>query len=331
MSEKQKQAGGKLGFLDPLARLFRAREATPEPEPQAASRLDSFQESFDAALQGLERKLEESRRAAPSTGPAAAPLAKTAEEREAESQRRMEEAHRAIRGDIEQMHARLGTELTGEDLTQLAAYLEELHAEAAEGKGSHGLLPRLRHAVAERLRKESGELAIARLVALLEREKLAWPDPTHYRASASPEEIERSRQRRLREVRESFLAQDLGRMAERVLGIVGGWKSDYPDRGSPLWEETVLEGVAAGIRGQLVKESAEILRRDRELIFDRAQESIGKELEAIHAVLQEGVHSLEQANQAVASSLRVLDQVFPEIAWQHVQSQLAHARGEYSS
>jgi hypothetical protein len=75
MSEKRKPASDKLGSLDPLTWLFRAREETPKPEPQAASRLDSLQESFDAALQGLEQKPEESRRAAPSTGPVAAPLA----------------------------------------------------------------------------------------------------------------------------------------------------------------------------------------------------------------------------------------------------------------
>jgi len=331
MSEKQQYVSGKLGFLDPLARLFRTREETPTSEPQATSGLDSVQASFDAAIQALERRIEESRRVAPSTGRAAAPHARTAEERAAASRRRMEEAHRAILEDIERMHARLETELAGADLAELAGFLEELHAESAAGKGSRSLLPRLRHAIAERLRREAGELAVERLVALLEREKLSWPDPTRYRPTDPPEKIERSQRRRLGEVREAFLAQDLERTAQRMLGIVAGWKSDYPDRGSPLWEECVLEGVAAGIRGQLVRASADLLRRDREVIFDRAEESIGKELGAIHAALEDGVHSLEQANQAVASSLRVLDEIVPEIAWQHVQSQLPHVLSEHTS
>ncbi len=241
----------------------------------------------------------------------------------------MDEAHRTMSSDIEQMHARLGTGLAGADLTELATYLQELHSESAAGKGSQSLLPRMRHASAERLNAEAGALAVARVVALLQREQLPWPDPTRYRPNATPEEIERSRRRRLDDVRETFLAQDLERTAQRMLGIVGGWGWDYPDRGSPLWEETVLEGVAAGIRGQLVREFADLLRRDRDVILDGAQASIGKELEAIHGVLDDGVHSLEQASRAVASSLRALDEVVPEIAWEHVASQLPHARGEF--
>jgi hypothetical protein len=246
-------------------------------------------------------------------------------------QRRTEEAHRAILEDIEQMHVRLGTDLAGADLIELALYLKELHAESAEAKDSRSLLPLLRHAIVDRLCREAGELAVARLVVLLQRENMGWPDPTHYRPSASPDEIERSRRRRLGDVREQFLVQDLGRTAERMLGVVTGWKSDYPDRGSPLWEESVLEGVAAGIRGLLVREAAELLRRDRDVILDRAQGSIGKELEAIHAAMEGGVDSLEKANLAVATSLRVLDEIVPEIAWQQVKSQLAHARGEWTA
>jgi hypothetical protein len=332
MPEKQEIGGGKFSFLDPLARLFRAREEEPAPQSEEpASQIDSLQASFDAAIRGLEQKIQESRRAATPSGTSAAALKSRPEDRAAERQRRMELAHREIHEDIGQMHVRLGTELAGADLMELAAYLEGLHADTAAGKDSHSLLPRMRYAIADRLCKEAGELAVARLVALLQERKLGWPDPTSYRPSAKPEERERSHRRRLGEVRESFLTQDLGRTAERIVGLVRGWKSDYPDRGSPLWEECVLEGVAAGLRGRLVKDWAELLRRDRDLILDQAQASIGKELEAIHAALEDGVHSLEQANRAVASSLRALDEVVPEIAWQHVQSQTAQARGESTS
>jgi hypothetical protein len=330
MSEMQEQGSGKLGFLDPLARLFRprAREEAPAPKAEGPGRLDALGASFDAAIRGLDQKIEESRRATHTTAREAGPRERTAEDRAAESLRRMQEAHRAILEDIEQMHARLVTELAGADLKQLALWLEELHADSISGRDSRSLLPRLRHAIASRLSREAGALAVERLVALLRRQQLGWPDPTRHNPSASPEEIERSRRRRLGEVRESFLAHDLERTSQRLLGVVAGWKSDYPDRGSPLWEETVLEGVAAGLRGQLVKEATELLRRDRDLILDRAQASIGKELDAVHTALGDGVHSLDQANRAVASSLQALDEIVPEIAWQHVQSQLPHARGE---
>jgi hypothetical protein len=243
----------------------------------------------------------------------------------------MQDAHRAIREDIEKMHGRLATKLGTAELEELSAYLKELDTIAQEGKDSHSLIPRARYSISARLWHEAGELAVTSLVSRLEHEKLSWPDPIRHSPFAVPEEIERSRRRRLTEVRESFLSHGFEKAADRMLGVVQGWRSDYPDRGSPLWEETVLEAVGAALRGQLVREFVETIRRDREQILGRTEELIGKEIGALHKALEGGVTSIEQANQAVASSLRVLDEVVPELAWEHVRSQLPQARGEVGS
>jgi hypothetical protein len=116
-----------------------------------------------------------------------------------------------------------------------------------------------------------------------------------------------------------------------MLGIVRGWGADYPDRGTPLWEECALEGVAAGIRAQLVRDFVELLRREQDALLARVEASVGKELAGLQATLHGGVQSIEQASEAVASSLRVLDQMVPEIAWQQVRAQLPQARGELAS
>jgi len=190
---------------------------------------------------------------------------------------------------------------------------------------------RARYAISQRLQAEAGELAVARLIDLLQREKMSWPDPIQLGPSVSAEEAERSRRRRLAEVREAFLATGLKRTADRILGIVSAWGSDYPERGSPLWEESVLEAVASGIRADLVKEFVEVLRRDKDVLLDKTESSVGKELDALRKALQGGITSIDQANQAVASALRVLDEVFPEIAWEDVRSQLPRAKGEWPS
>jgi hypothetical protein len=236
-----------------------------------------------------------------------------------QSAQRKETAHREIREDIEKMHSRLGTGLSGADLDAIAAYLKELAAVSAAGRGSHELLPRARHAIAEKLRAEAGELAVAQLVALLQRQGLDWPDPTHHRSTATPEEVERSRRRQLADARESFLVLDLGKLSDRVHGIVRGWGSDYPDRGSPLWEESVLEGVGAAIRGRLIQQFVESLQRDREALLSRVEAAIGKEFAALQTALASGVQSVEQAHLAVASSLGVLDEVVPALAWEAVR------------
>lgn len=139
---------------------------------------------------------------------------------------------------------------------------------------------------------------------------------------------ETRRARRLGDVRAAFLAQDFERAADGVLGVVRGWGSDYPDRGTPLWEETVLEAVAGAFRGRLVQTFIDVVRRDREQIMARMDEAIGAQLASLQSVLAGGVHSIEQANQAVSGCLRVIDDVLPELAWAHVRAVLPEARGE---
>jgi hypothetical protein len=241
----QKDGDGKLGFLDSLGRLFRSGDEKVDVPPSDDKNAFAMGADFDAAIR-RHREIAERTAKPELAGPVQAASVK--EDREVESRRRKQELERAIRADIEKMHAQLGTGLASADLDGIRAFLIELDETSVADRDSRELLPRMRHGIAARLRAEAGKLAVARIVALLERAKLAWPDPTGYPSTATPEEIERSRRRRLAEVRANFLAQDLTRASERIWGIVRTWGADYPDRGSPLWQETVMEGVAAGIR-----------------------------------------------------------------------------------
>jgi hypothetical protein len=116
-----------------------------------------------------------------------------------------------------------------------------------------------------------------------------------------------------------------------MLGVVPGWGADYPERGSPLWAECALEGVAAGIRAQLLRDFVDFLNRDRDALWSRVEASVGTELQELQRVLEGGAPSIERANAVMASSLRVLDELVPEVAWQMVRSALPHARGESGS
>lgn len=325
MSKTEAGQGGRRGFLDSLGRLFRS---TPEPAEAPSAPAGGFAQQFDAAVRDLNEKIvaqRETRAGGPGIG---ASGGQTSEERAAERAKRIEAVRREMLEDIVKMHARLGTGLSGADLDAIHGVLEELADMAVAGKGSHELLPRARYAIVEKLRVESGGLAVARVVALLQRQKLDWPDPSRPSPSATPEEIERARRRRLAEVRSSFLGDNLARTAEFSQGIVKGWGGDYPDRGSPLWEGVVLEGVAAGIRGQLLRDFLELVRRDRDELLREAEATIGKETAALQQALAAGVHSLEEASRAVEGAFKVLDEVLPAIAWERIRAQLPAARGE---
>jgi hypothetical protein len=199
MSENESKDGGKLGFLDSLGRLFRGKQEEVAAAPQAASGFVRLEADFEAAIRGLNERIEQQRREAPPATPGARSTQMSAEERAAEKLRRIATAHQAIRGDIEKMHVRLRTGISGADMDAISDFLTELDGIATAGRNSQELIPRARYAIAERLRIEAGELAVARLVALLQREGFGWPDPTHHHPKASSEEIERSRRRRLAE------------------------------------------------------------------------------------------------------------------------------------
>ncbi len=320
----------KLGFLDSLARIFREPEPSAEPAAAGASgeeRLEALGASFRAAVGELQEKVESLR------GEAGAVRRErqraTPEDRVAARERRMAETHLRIRSEIEQMHAQLGTALKGDDLDAITAELEEMEQVVSEGRSSHELIPRVRYAIGEKLRHEAGELAVERIRGLLERAEISWPDPTRHDPGASEEQVERSRRRRLAETREAFLAEGFLRTAQRSLGIVSGWGSDYPDPGSPLWQECVLEGVAAGIRGQLAVAFLEVLERDRDLVLEGVEELIGNEVAELHKVLGDGASTIPDANRVVARALQAVDGVVPELAWKHVCEQEPRARGEW--
>src|SRR4030095_1063862 len=250
----QEGPAGKLSFLDSFTKLFRKEEETaPAPEAPPAKRFANLEAEFEAAIRALNEKVEARLAESASAGPAAV-RRDQGEDRIKQKLQRMEATHRAIREDIEKMHGRLETGIGGPDLDALATFLEELDGSVQADKDSHSILPRARYAISGQLQARAGELAIARLADLLQREKLGWADPTRGGRGVTAEELERSRRRRLAEIKEAFLGAGLKRTAERMRGIVSAWASDYPQRGSPLWEESVLEAIAAGIRGELVQE-----------------------------------------------------------------------------
>lgn len=320
--------GGPLGFLDALGGLFRKeKKAAEATAPAPPARFQEIEAELEATIRALNERLEKSGPASSATALRGASREHGVEDRKAQQQKRMEAAHQAIREDIVAMHARLGTGVSPADLDAITAFLGELEGIATAGRASHEVLPRMRYAIAERLWREAGGLAVAQLVALLERAKLEWPDPIRHGPTETAAETERSRRRRLSDVRESFLAQTFARTADRLIGVVRGWQDDYPDRGTPLWEESVLEGVAAALRGKLVLASVEILRRDRDALMGQVEQAIGSQLAALRQLVAGSADSIEQASQAMASTLRVVDEVVPGIAWEYVCTQLPAARG----
>ena len=309
------------GLIGSLGQLFRSRDAKASERARAVGGFAKVESDFETMLAALEERIERQQSLACRTDPQS-----IGQDRAAEKLRRKAEAQRAMRADIEAMHARLRTGLAHADLNDISVFLRSLAEFARTGRDSHALLPRVRHAVTDRLRAEAGPMAMDRLLARLKRRSLTWPAPAHLHPGASHEAVEAARRRRIGSVRAAFVEYDLERIAERAQGIVWGWGADYPDPGSLLWRESVLVGVAAAIWGRLLQHFVELLRQDADLLLARIEELIGAKLPVLHAALDAETASTSKAQEALASSLRVLDEIIPEIGWQLVSARLPRVR-----
>ena len=127
-------------------------------------------------------------------------------------------------------------------------------------------------------------------------------------------------------MRKGFVNYSLHRSSFLIVGIVEIWKSDYPEAGSELWQSVVFEAVATALRAKLMHFFTRRLRHDREFIENKTTELIGAKVDELNKTLEGGVSSLINAHRIVASSLRILDEVIPGLAWEHLQGLIPEAK-----
>lgn len=305
---------GLFGFLDGLAGLFRPDPPPPATAPPEEHGLKNLREQFDAAIHRLEAEIETRQRELT--------IPEIAEHRQGETVKNKVQLealrHQEIREDIEAMHQRLGTGLNTAELDELRAFLLETDQAVAPGAQSRQVLPRARFSIVNRFHLEAGQIAWGELEELLTRAGLSWPETAYTHTFMTTEEIEQLRRSKREEARQTFLQNRIGKSSELLLGIVAAWKADYPERGTPLWQMVVLEGVASALQARQLRLLVERLRQMRPTIEAAVASLLGEEIEAINSCLQQGVGSLDRANRLVGESLQVLDEKIPDLAWQQV-------------
>ena len=321
---------GKLRFLDSFVGIFRRKTEPEESQAEPPQSFEDVRARFDTALKDLEATIETHRQEMEGSAAARGSFKEAGAESEEHKIQRMASIHRQIRVDVEAMHAQLGTGISGSDIDELNQFLQEVAELSAGGEDSHELLGRARFTILRRLSVEAGELAVSRLRDLMNSADMTWPETLTYHPSTSPEGVARIRERHLAELKEYFLQSGIERMAQFLVGIVPAWKEDYPHQGSPIWDAVVLKAVAAGIRASLLKEFVEKVREDRAAIEEEVEELIGAELSAVDQCLKEGIDSIQDANRVVAGTMRILDEVVPDLAWERVHAALPRARGDWS-
>lgn len=324
MNNKNSVNGHNL--FDAISQLFGKPSPSNQVENSSPS-LPEMESAFNTALQQLNGKIEELQRQQQLQPRGSRELSAItqAEERE----RRMQHAHALIFNDIVKMHRKLATGIDPPALESLAKFLGECVEKVVVGPSLQEMMPCCRRGVLRRFHLESGGAAWAELEERLSAGGEAWPAMTQRDPFEGDADFIHRQQLKYRERCNDFLNYDIARSSELIRGIERAWQSDYPEPGTRLWRELVLEGVATALRARILQRYYDRLLKNKDKIVGRAAELVGRELGNLQQVLaRKSLNSLEDAHRIATTSSRVLDEVIPEIAWQVVRAEEAGEVGE---
>jgi hypothetical protein len=303
------------GFLSGVTGIFKRgkqaggrpapAESTEQPRPLGTATADLENRLNSLAAKVEERRREQRRRDAIASGQLDPATSKA--EQAGIKQVRAEEVHRQIRTDVLAWHTKLGTGIGPQELEALHAFMEEMAALSTVGPGD-SLDNRIRGAIARRLFVETGQPAWSELLDRMSSAGEAWPSGE-----------DQTRDAEMAEAGELFLHSGLRSMTDLVIGVVAVWKDHYPAQSTNLWRSVCLRAVAAGIRASLFNRMVEIARQNADDLRAEAATLLADEVEAVQAVLDAGVQSVEQADRVMSGASEVLEQVLPTICLERVQ------------
>ena len=313
---------GSFDFIDRLIGLFHhsvPEEPTPPPSEKAP-----LNKQFETSLIALEKTIEKQQRERESEINFGWQRALRYEDEEVKKNKE-QKIYAKIRQDNESTHLRLNTGISSHELDLLKEYLVNANETFTSGKKSQEVLPRCRASILKRIHYEAGCLALNQMDDYLAKRNEAWPTRAPRNPAISTEEIQEIIKRNLITMRKNFINNSIHQSSLLIVGIVNVWKSDYPEDDSDLWKSVVLEAVATALRAKLMHLFTTRLRHDRQFIENKTTELIGSKVAELNHTLQGGVTSINDAHRVVSSSLKILDEVIPDIAWQHLQKVLPEA------
>ena len=319
MKKQISNGQGAFDFIDRLIELF--HHPAPQETQKSPSKGTSLNEQFETALVALEQTIEKHQREKEIDGQYSW---KRTLKREDEETKKTREHHiyKMIREDIESTHLRLQTGISTSELDLLKGYLTNVAKISTSGENSHEVLPRCQSSILKRIHYEAGFLALDEMDVYLKKQNETWPTRVPRNPTTSQEEIEEIISHNRKTMRQNFINYSLHQSSDMIVGIVAVWKSDYPEVHSDLWNSVVFEAVATALRAKIMHSFSTRFRRDREFIESKVNELLGAKVNELNRTLQGGLKSLTKAQRVVSSSLRILDKVIPDLAWEHLQEVL---------
>ncbi|MCA9795453.1 MAG: hypothetical protein KC910_26780, partial [Candidatus Eremiobacteraeota bacterium] len=206
-----------------------------------------------------------------------------------------QQARKCLEAAIMSMHARLGTGLDHDQSKRLAEFVKS-HRPVASAK----LEAEVDQAVMGHLYFKVGELAWSHLGELIAANGLEWELSSELLHGRDPSDVKALKAQKTEEMRLEFLDMTPQETAEMMVGEVKVWSTLYPDPGTWLWKETVLQGVGSALRAGLYEQVLLLWEKRPEQLDSLLQQMMTRKLSEASAALRNGIHSLSEANKILA-------------------------------
>ena len=324
-SEGEQPRAGSLLFGGLFSRLFGASPSPGLHREEKARPLEGLEQELhemtEQANARLRKRPESGKYAATSESASAARLASA---RELLLQQR-ENARQSLEAHIGHLHSQLGTGIDAEMRERLLRLLAA-HSPAVEDSPHLSIEERIERSVLRHLFLRASEAAWLRFENLMAESGLVWPAQEGLAETLTPEELHRLREKHRDEIRLVFLAAPPEQQADLIRGDGKAWMYSYPARGSYLWLQTALRGVAAALCAQYFAAALELWMW-RSPDFDRKLVSgVDEKLRPARDALQSGIQSLADAMDISSRVNEVCQTTIPAMVWTHIAPQLNWVR-----
>ncbi len=291
-----------------------------DPEKAEAEEFRSIDEELDSSLETVHRKLQMIKPRSPYGE-------SRISEEEIKHRHFIEErnkARAALFEDIIRFHGQFETGLTSEKLLSLheMMVMEAAHEKACSQEESIHELVECN--LLTFLRRKAQEHAWQRLEDNIIRFHIEFPIPPSMVHPPDPVRKEKVTEERKKSAQEEFLSMPAQQLAELILGNVPIWVYSYPGKDTYLWQLTVLQGVAAGLTGNLLMEYLSAWEENSPEILDKIQKEFVDKIENIRRRGESAI-TLPEVLSVSKELERISREQMPQQIWKYIGSKLKDA------
>ena len=288
-----------------------------DPDKAEAEEFLSIDKELESSLEAVRRKLQMIR------PPSSYEESRISEE-EIKHQHFIEERNKAqvaLFEDVIQYHHEFGTRLTRKDLLSLHELMQMEAAHEGACSQEESIHELVECNLLTFLRGKAAENAWQKLEGYIARLNIPFPISPTMLDPAEPIRNEKVREEQKRKAQEDFLTMPAKDLAELILGNVPGWVYYYPRKDTYLWQLTVLQGVAAGLAGNLLMKYLSVWEENSSEILNKIQQQF---MDKINEIRRQGESAIDLVEVlSVSKELeRISREKMPEQIWKYICSKL---------